>query len=365
LKVLDLIPDYIKDLPAYVPGRLMEDVAEEMNLTRIIKLASNENCLGPSPKAAAAMAEALTRLGRYGDADSRRFREALAGHLGLEPKYILAGNGSSEFILILAHALLKPGLSAVMSRPSFTLYSSNVRAAGAEAREVPVSAGFGHDLPAMLAKMDSETRLVFLDNPLNPTGAWLTPAEIYGFLEKLPPRCLLVLDEAYTDFARKERPDYDRLLAGGQTVILRTFSKIYGLAGARLAYMLADPDLTACLNKIRQPFNLNSPAQAGALAALSDLDHYQNTRLISWAGLDYFREKLPPLGLPVRPTQANFLMAGPVSIGGPALEKALLKEGIIIRSLASFGLERYVRITAGLPWENEVLTEALGRILRP
>ncbi|MDR1083623.1 MAG: histidinol-phosphate transaminase [Deltaproteobacteria bacterium] len=363
MKVLDLVPQCIRSLPNYVPGRLMEDVAEAMGLSRVIKLASNESCLGPSPKAMAAIKDALPGLGRYGDADSRRLRLALSEHLGIDPEYILAGNGSSEFLVLMSHALLGPGLSAVMSRPSFILYASNAQATGADVFEVPVTDKFGHDLPAMLAKADSATRLVFLDNPLNPTGAWLTAGEIDDFLAELPETSILILDEAYTDFSRQARPDYRKLLAAGRVAVLRTFSKIYGLAGLRAAYLLADPDLISSLNKIRQPFNLNLLAQAGAQAALNDRDHLTNTLKATWASLDCLRAELPALGLPVHPTEANFIMAGPVSMGAEALEAALLRHGIIIRSLSSFGLTGHVRITGGRPAENEALIKALRKIL--
>jgi histidinol-phosphate aminotransferase len=363
VKVLDLIPDYIKSLPAYVPGRLMEDVAEEMGIEKIIKLASNENCLGPSPLAVEAITKAFAGVGRYGDADSRRLRLALSDHLGIEPEYILAGNGSSEFIVLMSHTLLGADLSAVMSKPSFTLYASNTQATGARVLEVPVGSGYGHDLKAMLQSCDDTTRMVFLDNPLNPTGAWLTPPEIEGFLAKLPSKCLLILDEAYTDFSRQSRPDYRALLATGQVAILRTFSKIYGLAGVRAAYLLADPDLISNLNKIRQPFNLNLLAQVGAQAALKDRQHLENTQKATWASLDYLKTHLPPLGLPVSPTEANFIMAGPGPIKAQDLEKALLSHGLIIRSLTTFGLPYHVRISAGLPEENQALLTALKKIL--
>jgi histidinol-phosphate aminotransferase len=334
-----------------------------MGLGAVIKLASNENCLGPSPLAIKAMTAALTGLGRYGDADSRRFRQALADKLKAPVNQILAGNGSSEFILLLSQALLSPGLNAVMSRPSFTLYASNAKATGAEAIEVPVTKGYGHDLEAMLAKVDQRTRLVFLDNPLNPTGAWVTAEDLTAFSQKLPDNALLFLDEAYTDYSRLPRPDYSALLATGRVAIARTFSKNYGLAGIRAAYLLANPDLIQALNKFRQPFNLNLLAQVGATAALEDEEHLINSQKAVWEGIDYFNAKLPPLGLPTHPTQANFILAGPVAMGAEALDKALLKKGFIIRSLNSFGLPNHVRISVGTPAENAALVQALTQIL--
>jgi histidinol-phosphate aminotransferase len=364
LKILDMIPDYVKSLPNYVPGKLSEDVAEEMGLDKVIKLASNENCLGPSPKALKAIAEALTGLARYGDASSRRFRQGLAAHLDLSPDCILAGNGSSEFIVLMAHILLEPGLSAIMSKPSFTLYASNVQAAGAKPVEIPVTKKFGHDLDAILSRVDCFTRLIFLDNPLNPTGAWLSATRLRNFLSRLPKRCFLILDEAYVDFSRQPRPDYPELLRDGRVAILRTFSKSYGLAGLRVAYLLAHPDLIANLNKVRQPFNLNVLAQVGALAALADREHLENSKKAAWASLDLLAERLPTLDLPTHPTEANFVMVGPTSLGANALERALLEKGIIVRSLSSFGLSDYIRISAGTSWENQALLTALEEIMK-
>jgi histidinol-phosphate aminotransferase len=334
-----------------------------MGLSQVIKLASNENCLGPSPLAVQAMAEALTGLGRYGDADSRRLREAIAKSLNVEPERILAGNGSSEFLVLMTLALLEPGLSAIMSRPSFTLYASTVMATGARAIQVPVTSDFGHDLKAIAAKVDPSVRLIFLDNPLNPTGAWLTREDLKAFHDQMPNSCLLVLDEAYVDFSRRPKPDYAALLAAGRTVILRTFSKNYGLAGARAAYLVGPPDLVKNLNKIRQPFNLNLLAQVGALAALSDHEHLKKSQEATWAGLAYLHENLASLGLSTHPTEANFLMVGPIAMGADELERALLKKGLIIRSLSSFGLPSHARISTGLPQENAALIAALSQIL--
>jgi histidinol-phosphate aminotransferase len=230
-----IIPQVIENLSPYIPGRLLEDVEAELGLSNIIKLASNENSLGASPKAMEAMAEALRNIHRYSDADGRALKKALSDKFGYDPAGLVTGNGSSEFILVLAHAFCGPGLSAVMSRPSFTLYAKNVQAAGGTVREAPLTPAYGHDLEALLALADDSTRLVFLDNPLNPTGAYLTPEAILAFYEKLPETTLLVLDEAYIEFARQPRLDWLKVKSPGRLVILRTFSKLYGLAGLRVA----------------------------------------------------------------------------------------------------------------------------------
>jgi histidinol-phosphate aminotransferase len=359
-----IIPESVRTLAPYVPGRLIEDVLEEAGLTSAVKLASNENSLGPSPKALAAVAKAMGSLGRYGDADSRRPRQAIAKLTGHPVEGIVAGNGSSETLLVLAHALLGPGLSAVMSRPSFTLYEKYARAAGAEIFEMPLTAAHGHDLAAIKAAVDDRTRLVLLDNPLNPTGAYLAAEEVHGLAEALPSGAVLVLDEAYIDFCRSPRPDYGRLLSSGRVVVTRTFSKIYGLAGLRAAYSLMDPELAAAVNKVRQPFNLNSLAQAAILAALEDSEHLERTLAMTWSALDRLARELPPLGFSVHPTEANFLMAGvPGDLPADRLLQALLKEGVIIRSLGSFGLPSHIRINAGTGAELDILLAALAKVL--
>lgn len=355
---------HVLELAGYQPGKLIEDVLEEMGLDSAVKLASNENALGPSPLALRAVANALPGLYRYGDADSRRLREAIAQKVGHPAEGVMAGNGSSEFILVMAHALLAPGLSAIMSRPSFTLYAKNAQAAGAKAIEVALTPSHGHDLAKILALADPSVRLVFIDNPLNPTGAFLSPEEIGDLLAGLPKTTLLVLDEAYADFARAQRPDYPRLLSDGRVVILRTFSKIMGLAGLRAAYALMDPELAKQLNKVRQPFNLNTLAQAGALAALGDTEHAENTLDMTWRALEVIQKRLPEFGFRVFPTQANFVMAElPEGLSADDFTKKMLREGVIIRSLSSFGLPGHVRINAGLVYELEELFRAVGKCL--
>jgi histidinol-phosphate aminotransferase len=366
IKNIDLIiPDYIKKLDLYQPGRLIEDVMREMGLSNVVKLASNENSLGPSPLAVKAISGALQGLSRYGDADSRHLREVLAQREGIPVEGVLAGNGSSEFILVMAHALLGPGLTAVMSKPSFTLYAKNAQAAGAKVIEVPLDDSYGHDLKAITAQVDSSVRLVFIDNPVNPTGAYLEPGQIKQLLDSLPETTLLVLDEAYADFIRHgPRPDYVDLQTDGRLVVLRTCSKLMGLAGLRAAWALMDPDLAQALNKVRQPFNLNTLAQIGAIAALGDHGHIVNTLVMTWNSLKELAEVLPTYGLTVYPTEANFLMARlPEGHTANDFTKKMLKEGVIVRSLSSFGLSNHVRINAGQPSEMSVLFKAIGKCL--
>ena len=359
-----MIPVNILNLSPYVPGRLIEDVEAELGLSGIIKLASNENSLGPSPLALNAMAEVFPRLHRYSDADARGLKKALVKKFGFDPATIVAGNGSSEFILLLSHALLGPGLNAVMSRPSFTLYETNVRAAGAEARQAPLTAQYGHDLPGLLKLVDEKTRLVFIDNPLNPTGAWLEPEDLAAFHQALPDKAVLVVDEAYVEFSRRGRMNWkEGLLKPGRLAVLRTFSKIYGLAGLRVAYALMDPVLAEAVNKIRQPFNMNALAQVGAAAALEDDDFIQRSLKMTWDSLDYFQREMSDLGLIPRPTEANFLMVDLLGRLADEVFQAVLRKGLITRSLTSFGLSGHLRVTAGLAEESRALIDALKGII--
>jgi histidinol-phosphate aminotransferase len=358
------IPEHIRALTPYVPGKLISEVMESLGLKSAIKLGSNENNLGPSPKALAAMKEELSNISRYGDVGSTKLRKAIAAKLSLPEELVVCSNGSSEFILVLAHTVLAPGLSAVMSRPSFTLYAKNVMATGAKAIETPLK-NYEHDLNGILYKITKNTRLIFLDNPLNPTGAYLHPERINSFINDLPPDVLLVLDEAYVDFARAPRPNYEELLKTEKVVILRTFSKIYGLAGIRVGYALAPPFVLEAVNKVRQPFNLNNLAQVGALAALSDYEHISNSLKMTWNALDFFRDNLPSIGIKTFPTESNFLMAEPTGYKSSPFVNELIRRGIILRSLESFGLDDKVRITAGLPEENQKLLEEARDILVP
>ncbi|MDR2945166.1 MAG: histidinol-phosphate transaminase [Candidatus Adiutrix sp.] len=362
---MTLIPEHIAKLSPYVPGRLIEDVEAELGLTGIIKLASNENSLGASPKALAAMRRILDGVNRYGDADSRALKEALCRKFGFDPATVVTGNGSSEFILVLCHTLLDKGLTAIMSRPSFTLYAKNAQAAGAEALEAPLTADYGHDLAGILKMVDERTRLVFLDNPLNPTGAYIEPEELMAFHRALPEKAVLVVDEAYVEFARKPKADWRPLLqAPGRLVVMRTFSKAYGLAGLRAAYALMSPALAAVVNKVRQPFNMNNLAQAGAAAALDDDEFVEKTLAMTWHSLDTLAAECTALGLTPDPTEANYLMVG---LGGRTADKvfqAILRRGVITRSLTSFGLTRHLRVNAGLESETAALVNAFREVLQ-
>jgi histidinol-phosphate aminotransferase len=361
-----IIPNYIKNLSPYVPGRLIEDVEIELGFPGLVKLASNENSLGSSPKALEAITRVLASLHRYSDADSRVLKAALARKFGYDPAQIICGNGSSEFILVLTHALAGPGSRVIMSSPSFTLYAKNAQAAGAEVCQVPLTADYNHDLEAILSKVNLKTSLIFLDNPLNPTGAYLESKQVEIFYRKLPANTLLVLDEAYIDFTRRPKSDFKPLLAekNSHLIVLRTFSKAYGLAGLRAAYAVTNPELTLSLNKVRQPFNMSVLAQAGAVAALDDDEFLQKTLKMTWASLDYFQEKFTALGLIPQPTEANYIMVDLKGRSADKIYQAVLHQGVITRSLTSFGLATHLRVSAGLKEESEALVLALTKVLR-
>ena len=362
--MIKIVPSYIEALSAYVPGKLIEEVEAELGLSGIVKLASNENSLGPSPKAVEAMSRALSNAHRYGDADSRVLKQALQRKFGYDPAAIVTGNGSSEFILVLCHTLLGPGLKAVMSKPTFTLYAKNAQASGAEVAEAPLTPDFGHDLEAIRRLVDERTRLVFIDNPLNPTGAWIPAEDLLAFHRDLPEQTILVVDEAYVDFSRQQQPDWtDQLHSPGRLVIMRTFSKAYGLAGMRAAYALMDQALAKTVNKVRQPFNMSLLAQVGAVAALDDDDFLQKSLEMTWQSLDFFKAEFNKLDIKTHPTEANFLMIDLNSRSADEVFQKVLHQGVITRSLASFGLPGHLRINAGLEDESQKLIQAMKKVL--
>ncbi len=363
----NLIPAHINNIAPYRPGLLIEEVAAQHGLTKITKLASNENNLGPSPKVLAAINEALPNIHRYGDMESRFLKSALAHKFDLSQELILIGNGSSEFLLTLAHGFLGPGLNAIMSQPSFSLYAQNTKAAGADAIVLPLKPDFNHDLEAILAKVTEQTRLIFLDNPLNPTGGFLEPQEIETFFKALPEHVILVLDEAYIDFARRKRQDWQKLIKdSGRLVVLRTFSKAYALAGLRVAYALMPLEILTAINKVRQPFNLNNLAQVAAIAALDDDEFYQKTLDMTWNSLDYMQKEMKALGFNTYPTEANFMMVEVEKSKGRSADvffNDILKQGFITRSLTSFGLPTHLRINAGTPEETRAFVDAVRKVL--
>jgi histidinol-phosphate aminotransferase len=355
----------LKDVPVYLPGRPIEDVAREMGLPaeEIIKLASNENPLGPSPAAIAAMRKAIEHLHLYPDGNAFYLKERLAKKLGMQPANLILGNGSNEIIEFAGHALMGPGVDVVVSQYCFAIYPIIARLFGANPIVVPAR-DYGHDLPAMLAAITPRTKVVFVANPNNPTGTLAPREDVIRMVNEVPEHVLLVIDEAYIEFL-DDPVDLLPLIRRGEKpnlLIMRTFSKIYGLAGLRLGYGIGQPELIAALEKIRQPFNINSIAQAGALAALDDAEHVRKTRANNAAGLKFLTDGLKKLGLELVPSAANFILA---RVGdGQRVFNELQKRGVIVRPLGGYQLPEWIRISAGTPEENKRCLTALGEILK-
>lgn len=358
-----LNPD-LKSLPVYQPGRPIEEVAREMNLPveGIIKMASNENPFGPSPMAVEAMQRALPNIHLYPDGNAFYLKQKLARKLAVEPQHLILGNGSNEILEFIGHALLNSQAEVVVSQYCFAVYPIVTRLFGAKLVEVPAQ-NLGHDLEAMLHAINPRTRAVFIANPNNPTGTLAPAKQVMRFIEQAPPSVLIVMDEAYIDFLR-DPMDLIPLVRSGERpnlFLTRTFSKIYGLAGLRLGYGIGHPEWIAALEKIRQPFNINSLAQAGALAALEDQDHLRKTRAGNETGLAFFEEAFRQLGLPFVPSSGNFILVQ-VGDGGRVFQE-MQKRGVIIRPMGGYQLPSWVRISVGTPEENARCLNALKEVL--
>jgi histidinol-phosphate aminotransferase len=357
-------PFHVRALSAYQPGKPISELAREMGLDEktIVKLASNENPLGMSPKAHEAACHAMGEAARYPDGNGFALKAALAQHLTLSPAQMVLGNGSNDVLELVARAFLEPGKKAVYARYAFAVYPLVTQAIGATGVEVP-DVDFGHDLPAMAAAVDDDTRVVFIANPNNPTGTFLPGAAVQAFLKAVPSDVLVVLDEAYTEYLDEDaRYDSTAWLADfPNLVICRTFSKAYGLAGLRVGYAVAHPAVADLMNRVRQPFNVSVVAQAAAEAALQDpafiaetarLNREERTRLAA-----FFTQK----GLFFIPSEGNFL-----AVRIPDAQKvnqALLREGVIVRPLAGYGMADFLRVSNGLPEENTRFMEALDRVV--
>jgi histidinol-phosphate aminotransferase len=356
---------FLKTLPVYQPGRPIEEVAREMNLPAdsIIKVASNENPFGPSPLALAALQKSLRSVNLYPDGNAFYLKQKLAAKLGVETTNLILGNGSNEIIEFVSHALLAPGDDVVVSQFCFAIYPIVAKMFGANLVIVPTK-DYGHDLPAMLKAITPKTRIVFVANPNNPTGTLAPREEVIQFVNEVPDDVLLVMDEAYIEFLN-DAMDLVPLIRLGvrkNLILMRTFSKIYGLAGLRIGYGIGNPDLIAALEKTRQPFNINSLAQAAALAALDDDAHVRKTRSNNFAGLEFFRRAFRELKLEFVPSFANFIL---VRVGeGQKVFDAMQKQGVIVRPMGGYQLPEWIRISVGTPQENERGLGALKSALK-
>lgn len=356
----------LNGIKPYVPGKPIEEVQREYGLTDIIKLASNENPLGPAPKAVEAVQKGLVNAHIYPDGSCYQLRQALAAFQGLDAGCFIVGNGSDEIIKLLAEAFINEGDEAIMGQPSFSEYDFAVTLMGGKMVKVPVKEDFALDLDAMAGAINERTKLIFLCNPNNPTGAIVTGKEIEAFLDRVPGNIVVVFDEAYFEYV--EDPEYrsglEFLKAGRPNVmVLRTFSKIYGLAGLRIGYGMAQPELIQWVNRAREPFNVNSLAQWGARAALEDTEFIAKSRRVNNQGKEYLYRAFQDRGIKYIPTHTNFIFAD-VGVDSKALFTAMLKKGVIIRTGDIFGYPTFIRVTIGTPEENRRFIEVLDETLK-
>jgi histidinol-phosphate aminotransferase len=361
MNVKNLVRPWLHSLEPYPPGKPIDELEREYGVTDSIKLASNENPLGPSPRALRALQAALTDVHRYPDGSCYHLRRALARKLGVSPDSLVFGNGSNEIIELVVRTFLHAGEEAVMADQAFVIYRMLVQAQGGRGIIVPLR-NFTHDLEAMADAITPSTRLVFLANPNNPTGTIVFREQWQEFLAAVPRDVVIVMDEAYFEYVDDPRyPDGladvggDRLL-----IVLRTFSKIYGLAGLRVGYGVAHPAIIDLLNRLRAPFNVNTLAQVAALAALDDDEHVERTRQVNRAGMAFLTAAFAELGLECVPSWANFVL---VRVGNAArLYDQLLRRGVIVRPVPVYGFPEHVRVTVGTAAENERLVAALRAV---
>jgi histidinol-phosphate aminotransferase len=359
-----VISPNILSIPPYVAGKPIAELAREMGISDAIKMASNENPLGPSPMAMKAMEDSLRKTHVYPESSAPELREVLASRNGLTPDCVIIGNGSDEIMEMAAHVFIRDGDEAVMGENAFAMYHICVEAFGGKPVRVPLK-NYRMDLPAMANAVTERTRLVFLAIPNSPTGTIVSRSEFESFYQDLPREgLLLVVDEAYREYVQDaDCPQgIDYLNREVPVIVLRTFSKIYGLAGLRIGYGLAAAWLIELMNRVRPPFNANTLGQVGALAALDDAGHLARSIETTRAGIQYLTQELTTLGLKVISSQANFVSFCMERDARPVYE-GLLREGIIVRHLASFGMKNCIRVTVGRDWENKLFVSSLRKVL--
>ena len=366
MMICDLAPSYIRSLAPYQPGKPISELARELGLDEsgIIKLASNENPLGVSPKAQKAIRAALDGLALYPDGNGFELKQALSRHLGVGMDQLVLGNGSNDVLELAARAFLAPANSAVYAQHAFAVYPLVVQAMGCKGIEVPAK-NFGHDLDAMLHEVRPDTRIVFVANPNNPTGTLAPAADMERFIAGLPDHVLVVLDEAYNDYLRPEHlsDSLSWLKKYNNLLITRTFSKIYGLAGLRVGYAVGCAGVADMLNRVRQPFNVNSISLAAAAAALDDHEFVRKSYELNLAGMDQLTAGLKKLGLEYIPSYGNFATFKVRNAKG--VNAALLKSGVIVRPIAGYGLPDWLRVSIGLESENTRFLASLKQAIDP
>lgn len=358
-----LARDGVEELVPYPPGKPIEELERELGISGSIKLASNENPLGPSPMAVQAIMDKVHTLHRYPDGSGYYLKTKLSETYGVPFDQIILGNGSNELIELITRTFLSPGEHVIQAFPTFLVYEKMVRGAGGRMSSIPLS-DFKVDLKEISKAITPETKIIFICNPNNPTGSAILEEDMRGFLNEIPDDIVVVLDEAYIEFASDKAVARGLELLNEHTllVVLRTFSKLYGLAGLRIGYGFGSSNLVDYMNRVRQPFNANALAQAAATAALDDLAFVNRTQRVVREGLSYLYQSLEDMGLEYIPTQTNFFLIK-VPIGGERVYELMLKEGVIVRSMVSYDLPDYIRINAGLREENERFVETLKKVL--
>ena len=365
MNLCDLSPQYVRAIAPYQPGKPIAELARELGLAErdIVKLASNENSLGPSPKALVAIENALADIALYPDGSGFELKAALTRKLALSSEQIVLGNGSNDILEQIARAFLAPGTSAVFSRHAFAIYALATQATGAEGLEAEAQ-DFGHDLEAMLDAIRADTRVVFIANPNNPTGTWLSNAALLAFLQRVPESVIVVLDEAYGEYLSQEQQSdaLAWLQRFPNLVVSRTFSKAYGLAGLRVGYALTSRAVADMMNRVRQPFNVNSLALVAATAALDDTDFIARSYALNQLGMRQIIQGLLLLGLEYIPSFGNFLA---IRIGNAAdMYRRLLEKGVIVRPIGNYAMPEYLRVSIGLAAENTQFLQALESALK-
>ncbi len=349
----------------YVPGKPLEELEREYGIKNAVKMASNENSLGPSPKAVAAMKKKLTSVHRYPDGGCFFLRKKLSKFLGVEHEQLVFGNGSDELLVLAARSFVGPADEVIIANPTFLIYSIATQVENGTLIKVPMK-NFRYDLEAMRQKINWKTKLIFIANPDNPVGTYINEKELVNFLKAVPKQVVVVLDEAYFEFAavKKDYPDSLKLLPAFENLIItRTFSKAYGLSGLRVGYGVMHPNMAMTLAKVREPFNVNLLAQEAAVAALDDKAHLKKTVSMTNQGREFLTKELKKLGATCVDTVTNFILADVKTDAAVVYEK-LLKRGVIVRSMAGWGMKTFIRVTIGKPEENKRFIKALKESLK-
>jgi len=357
-------PDHIAKLQPYAPGKPIEDVKKEFGLTDVIKLASNENPLGPSPRAIAAIAALASGVEMYPDGGAAHLRVAVAKHENVSPDCLVFGNGSDEILHLLAATFLQPGQETVQGDPSFAMYELYAAQCNAKVVKVPLT-DYAHDLERMADAITPRTRIVFIANPNNPTGTLVTASEVDKFLARVPDDVLVVVDQAYDEYVdHPDKPDLRPLIAAGRNIIiLHTFSKAYGLAGLRVGYGIVRPEIVQMINRVRSPFNVNLLAQFAAAAALEDQEHIRRTVALNSEGRAFLEGEFRRMGLDYVPSQGNFVLVD-TKRDSRVVFDSLQRRGVIIRAGAGLGLPSHIRVTVGTAAQNQRFLDAFAEVLR-